>query len=274
MPAAEDALRLLEEHAYHADRVDWAVAAERVGEALARGASLGEALQPVFTALGDRHTFLRQADHGTPTAAHTVPDGHHGRTGYLRLPGFTGHHRSIAARRYVKAAWALLRAPCPRSWVLDLRGNRGGNLFPMLAAAGPLLGDGAGLAYVRRDGHRLTYRYARGAVYAGDRRLLSVRKPPADFAGAPLAVLTDGRTASSAEGVLVACFGRAAGVRVFGAPTAGVPTGNLTRTLPDGSTLGITTTLATDHLGRSYDGPLHPDEPGGTEATAAAWLRA
>ncbi|GAA1957926.1 S41 family peptidase [Amycolatopsis minnesotensis] len=275
MPApAEHVLRLLEAHAFYADRVDWTAAATGVAEALARGLSLDEALKPVFAALGDRHSSLRQAEGGTHTAASALPDGHQGRTGYLRLPGFTGDHRSSAAKRYVKAAWALLRPPCPRGWVLDLRGNRGGNLFPMLAAAGPLLGADARLAYLKRGGNRLTYRYARGTVYADDRRLLSVRRPPSDLPDAPLAVLTDARTASSAEGVLVACLGRAAGVRVFGAPTAGVPTGNVSHLLPDGSTLAITTSLATDRLGRSYDGPLPPDDPGGTEATAAAWLEA
>lgn len=69
------------------------------------------------------------------------------------------------------------------------------------------------------------------------------------------------RTASAAEGVVVAFAGRAR-TRSFGAATYGVPTGNVTYPLPDGFVLAITTSVATDRTGHSYDGPITPTHAG------------
>ncbi len=43
-------------------------------------------------------------------------------------------------------------------------------------------------------------------------------------------------------------------------PTAGIPTGIAPRTLTDGAVLGITEFEIADRTGRTYQGPLQPDE--------------
>ncbi len=76
-----------------------------------------------------------------------------------------------------------------------------------------------------------------------------------------MAVLVDGRTASSGEAVLISFLG-ARDVRTFGEPTAGYATANEGFTLPDGATLAITTALMADRTGRSYGNtPIAPDTP-------------
>lgn len=91
----------------------------------------------------------------------------------------------------------------------------------------------------------------------------------------PVAVLQGRQTASSGEGVLIALRGR--GAATFGAPTAGVPTGNQFEPLTDGSAINLTTTVGTEPSGTRYDNEIEPDtELSGTaddyREQAAAWI--
>jgi carboxyl-terminal processing protease len=83
-----------------------------------------------------------------------------------------------------------------------------------------------------------------------------------------VAVLTDGRTASSGEAVAVAFRGRP-GVLSYGAATYGFSTGNETVRLPDGALLRITSSRFADRTGLVYGGPLPVDVPAGDPLTAA-----
>ena len=76
----------------------------------------------------------------------------------------------------------------------------------------------------------------------------------------PVAVLTSGLTASSAEAVVVAFRGRAQS-RTFGAPTRGVPPANTQMRLEDGALLVVTIMLGVDRTGKAYDDSIAPDEP-------------
>jgi carboxyl-terminal processing protease len=187
------------------------------------------------------------------------------------MPGFASGPGTPAALTYVAAAWARLREqPRPAGWVLDLRGNSGGSIVPMVAGAGPLLGEGAWLSYRRRDGSTLPYRYSGGRVFVGGHQVLLAPDPPADDPDVPVAVLVDQRTASAAEGLLVA-FRRRSRTHSVGVATAGLPTGNARYELSDGSDLFITTSIAVDRGGRSSTVALEPDSAGGL-AEAQTWL--
>lgn len=271
---AAEAVLLLRGRAYFADRVDWPTTIQAVQRAIAEGAELAAALHLAFRALGDRHSFLRPAGAGcTQPVTASKPVGRQlaAEIGYLRLPGFPGGSRSPLKIDYVHAAWTLLRElRASTGWVLDLRGNGGGSIVPMLAAAGPLLGTGSWLSYQRRDGSLLAYQYAAGELFANDKRLLAAPGPPADASQLAVAVLSDGTTASAAEGVRVAFRGRAR-TRSLGTSTAGVPTGNAGFRLGDGSLLLIATSVAVDRFGRTYADALSPDQAGGI-AAARSWL--
>ena len=141
-------------------------------------------------------------------------------------------------------AWAWLREPPPAAgWVVNLRGNGGGSR---------------------------PYQYSAGEVRIGAHQLLVATDPPADTPELPVAVLINRRTASAAEGVLVAFQGRSR-TRSFGVTTAAVPTGNVCHRLADGSLLAITESVAVDRSGRTYAGALPADDAGGL-STASAWL--
>ena len=62
-------------------------------------------------------------------------------------------------------------------WIVDLRHNRGGNMWPMVAGLGPLLGEGRAGAFVDPDGGATWWGYQDNAsIYNGD-RLVTVASP-------------------------------------------------------------------------------------------------
>ncbi|MCI0394975.1 MAG: S41 family peptidase [Chloroflexi bacterium] len=184
-----------------------------------------------------------------------------GGIGYLELTRFTGEGE--AASQYaaeVQQLIAGLETTPVCGWVVDLRRNSGGNLWPMLLGAAPLLGAGWVGSLVDAEGT-----VTRWMLRPDDLRLdgqviveieegyrLAQPEPP-------VAVLTSRITGSAGEGVVVAFLGRE-NSRLFGEWTAGVASANRARELSDGALLFVTTAFFADTAGQVYDGKIVPDE--------------
>jgi carboxyl-terminal processing protease len=145
-------------------------------------------------------------------------------------------------------------------WVVDLRQNTGGNLWPMLAGLGPLLAEGELAASVYPDGRRVPVWYRDGQAGFGEYTQLRVSFPYRLRAAAPVAVLLGGATASSAE-VLAVAFRSREDTRSFGTPTRGLSAGNRTFPLADGASLVLTVAATSDAAGTVFVGPIAPDQP-------------
>ena len=167
-------------------------------------------------------------------------------------------------------------------WVVDLRGNSGGNMWPMLLGMGPLLGDAKGAdpvgMFLLAD-KRQPWAYREGAVWLDGKAVVGSRNTQYTLRhpGAPVAVLFGPRTASSGEASVLAFRGRAAS-RSFGQPSAGYSTSNTPQRLPDGSLLLLTGSVIADRNGVGDGNRLQPDVivAEGQDATTAAqaWLLA
>jgi carboxyl-terminal processing protease len=165
-----------------------------------------------------------------------LPSGY----GYIDVPGLVGSGGSFD-RDAIAAIQAIDTDPIC-GWIVDLRRNVGGNMWPMLHGVRPILGEG----------NPFTYRYGKGP-WSQD-PVYSLKEPrPA------IAVLTSRLTVSSGEFLTVAFRGPAT-TRTFGEATGGLSTGNMTYPLPDGAVLLVATSRATDRTGRVYDGPIVPDQ--------------
>src|SRR5690606_18359059 len=269
-------------NALHPGSDDWnQLAEELVGQH--GDASAPEAVHPdirtLLAALDDGHSFFipssraHQADTVGVATKPPVVERLDGGVGCVLRPGFVGQDqgegRSFSRR--ILDEMAGIASQASRGWIVDLRGNSGGNMWPMLAALQPLLGDGP-IGGVRdrqgrfHDWHR-------------------VRKPDdrdgqaLDLHDARVAILLGADTASSGEAVAVAFHGRP-GTRSFGQPTSGQSSSNATYRLPDGSRIALTTAVDVDRNGVVFGGSLHPDEvtgsrDGGDDPTldaARAWL--
>ncbi|GAA1641737.1 S41 family peptidase [Actinoplanes couchii] len=278
MDVARQALDLLEQRALNRRRVDW--------PALRRDlpADPHTAIRTAITALGDPHTFLLTAADlaeafGDEAVQNSLmPSGEivGERFALIRIPETPSVDE--ADLRYTRTGAALVRdldGQRPDGWIVDLRGNTGGNMYPMLTVLAPLLGDGVLGSFVDADGESAGQWILRDGVVHQDDEPLSPEPHPHRLAtaGPPIAVLTDGDTMSAGEATLIA-FRGLPDVRTFGAPTAGLATGNAAHELADGSMLVLTEVRESDRAGRLFGtDPIVPDEPAHDALQAAVtWL--
>jgi carboxyl-terminal processing protease len=272
------ALTLMREHSLNRAAIDWptlrAAALEQArGAVTAADAHL--AVRFAVRELGDRHSYLQSAAATRTLATTAVSNARTGsplsppqgrrlaeRLAYLRVPSFAGGtpQQQVDFAEALKNAIEANDGPQICGWVVDLRQNSGGNLWPMLAGVGPLLGEGQFAASVYPDGRRTPIWYRDGQAGFGDYTQLRLRAPYAATAGVPVAVLLGPATASSAE-VLAVAFRSRAATRSFGAPTRGLSAGNRTFPLTDGAALVLTVAATSDTTGQVYTGPIVPDEP-------------
>jgi carboxyl-terminal processing protease len=157
-----------------------------------------------------------------------------------------------------------LQADRPCGWLVDLRGNGGGNIWAMLAGIGPLIGDGLVGARIDHLGARTDWFYHDGA--AGERTgateepYAASTAPPVVVAGTPpVAILIDRETGSSGEGVALAFHGRP-GTRFLGETTFGAATSTFPFPLSDGAQIYLVTAVMVDREGHEYPTGIAPDE--------------
>ena len=296
----QSALAALESQHIHRASVDWP-ALKSEAYALARNAKTPAetypAIEHVIAALGEKHTVLYPApppapkpaapaaDESRPRAPFRMPEPTgeliEGRVGYLRIPAFAAPSDHPDADLFTAIGRRILlnhdrAGVC--GWMLDLRGNTGGNLWPMLEGLLPLLAPrvaaGPYLAF-DVDGKVSTVTMAQGRMVGeGVPPGPAYEVRPARHAAAPVAILIDGRTASSGEFVGLAFHGLP-GVRYFGETSADYLTVNNPVQLPDGAAIQMTVGYAVRRDGQRQTGPMVPDEatPGEQAREAALhWL--
>lgn len=285
-----EALSLMESRYLHSDQVPWpsvrAAALARIVNAKSPRDTY-PAIRHALADIHDRHSFLF-APHELERMAHPAPSTPAPRAyfskpfgrltdehlAYVLVPAHVGTGwgsvyflNDSSGREYAQALRTLLRdldAERPLGWVVDLRTNVGGNMWPMLDGLGPLLGEGRISAILmpqwdrRVDTWIVAGQASSGPPWFGG---LGLRRPETLLlrtASAPVAVLVGPRTASSGEAVAVAFRGRP-NTYFVGAPTAGLATSTMSLSLPDGAELLLAIGYLADRTGRQYEGPIAPD---------------
>jgi carboxyl-terminal processing protease len=292
----DSALYLMQSYSLQKHEVDWPWLREET-YARANGAAVPAqtyaALQRALETLNEHSFFIPPTTGvGGPTTGLWPPllgrsfEG--GRIGYIRTATFSGSDPDGHAQDYHDFIRENdTQATC--GWVVDLRGNPGGNMWPMLAGVGPILGEGSPGAFIDADGVRTPWYYANGVAGVernGSRLAASRAREPYRLhrPNPPVTVLTGVNTASAAEAVAIAFRGRP-DTRSFGLMTRGLPTANTSFDMPDGAVVVLTTSWETDRTGTRYEGRIEPDEtvigvtsgnPASDDALGAAlaWLNA
>ncbi|MER5530639.1 S41 family peptidase [Streptomyces sp. NPDC002677] len=265
------ALDIMEKNALIRHQVDWAeVRRHAFSQAGAAQQPSGtyNAIRSALWTVGDGHSSFfapkeaKEAAEVSPDSSFEGPKGRSlgNRIGYVSVPPVQGSDAMY--QRYVRQgreAVAKADRPGACGWVVDLRGNHGGNMWPMLAVAGPILGDGEVGMFVDSDGKTSPWTIHNGIPSEDGKPYNWGNGEPVATPHAPIAVLTDRTTASSGEAVAVA-FRGGLRTRSFGQATYGVPTGKNDHRLSDGAVLGLAEVKDADRTGRSYHGRIPPDE--------------
>ena len=270
----QDAVRQMDAGLY-AHGEAWDAARRSALAELERVTSFAEAddvLRVAVAVAGGHHsTVLPPRDRDGDASDELVPTvAVQGGVATAVVPEFTGG--AEAGRRYAETLADGLAGSGACGVVVDVRGNGGGDMGPMLAGLAPLLPEGVLGSFVvgdvvtdlRLDDGRFTGGGTPTRADSGGTAL-----------GVPVAVLTDGGTGSSAEQVVLA-FRGLEDARTFGEPTAGYASVNRSTTLFSGSTLVLTVGETRARTGELFgDAPIPPDEAtpaGDAAAHAARWL--
>jgi carboxyl-terminal processing protease len=146
-----------------------------------------------------------------------------------------------------------------KGWIVDLRGNFGGNMWPMLLSVEPLLGNGILGYFVDDNGNSEAWRIIEGKAYIEDQLVMETKiLSKQDLSNQFLAVLTDNQTASSGEAVAVA-FKLRENSKSFGQSTFGVSTGCVAHELSDGSVINLAESKFADRERTVFGKSIIPD---------------
>ena len=265
-------------HSVHQAEVDWRSLEDsvvaRAGDAQTPAgtwAALTGALRSV-----DAHSFLippaptmAAAGWTAPPAARPAPGRPVGRLldgqiALITVRSHSGLNRPAYVDSLQSAIGALDRAGAC-GWVVDLREDTGGNMWPMLAGVGPLLGAEVVGSFTNTP-PGAGWRYRGGRSWSGDSIPPAVpdgfgsgTAPRVANGTGPVALLTGRNTASSGEMILLAFLGRPH-VRSFGDSTAGYTSANTNVPLRDGATLVVTSAYPRDRQGHPHPLSVAPDE--------------
>ena len=242
------------------------------------------AIRVALQLLGDGHSFYRAAN-GTgifvPNRSCAPSVGSRPvlppNIGYVRVETFAGSGAEATAfATRLQSEIASADRDDLAGWIVDLRGNGGGNMWPMIAGVGPVLGEGVVGYFIDPVGTTISWAYREGASWAAGAAQERVGTPYRLRRERPrVAVLIDNAIASSGEATFIA-FRARPDTRSFGVPTCGLSTANSPFTLSDGAVLNLTVSVMADRTRTRYGDSIPPDEvvTDGSEAVnrAVAWL--
>lgn len=144
-------------------------------------------------------------------------------------------------------------------WIVDLRGNSGGNVYPMIQALLPFIRKGTLGYFEYKTGDRKAWKYNKSGLFVGDKKILKSNKKEYQLKNksSNTAILINNQTASSAE-MLSIIFKEMPNCKLIGDKTKGLTTGNKSIKMDKHSTLNLTTSRMLDKWG-VYNHRIAPD---------------
>ena len=276
-------LQLIQDNALNKDNVNWDNLKEQVYLKVAGAKTYDDLISAypfVFEQIDDHHGrfIFKQQSYGwkgnsQPQVNEYLRNAIKNRTqvhaekigkdiAYLSIPGNNdfGNKHLDSIGRSIKEAIAKIHDKNIKGWILDLRLNSGGNMYPMLAGLTQFLGEGKIGGFVtptyQPDGNWII---AKGAFYVD---LIKVSALPYSGypikADLPIVVLIGEKTASAGEMVAIATIGRPKSV-IIGETSAGYTTVNQGFKINSYAGLNLAVAYATDRNGKVYPKNLEPD---------------
>lgn len=273
MAYLDQALDLMQEHSINKASIDWDALRNRTYHRAYGAQTIPDTYQAIQYALADlgtNHSYLMtpeqvaQMEEGALVASIPGPEGKliAERLGYVYLPSWAGTRES--ADKHATAVQQIIRevdAGNPCGWILDLRMNSGGAMWPMLAGIGPILGDGVVGYAIAPDGSTDEFSYRDGQALLngevetgvlGESYVLNEQLPS-------VSILTGPSTCSSGEAIAIV-FRERPNTRSFGKATAGLSTGTMEIELSDGAWMILAHNTFADRTGHPYGSKVIPDE--------------
>lgn len=212
---------------------------------------------------GDNHSFLLKNEKAKKIASNNndikEPTGKYlgNNIGYVNVPGIMSINHSVCmdfASKIQSIIQSIDTLPI-NGWIVDLRENRGGNMYPMIVGLGPLVGEGVlGFFIGKNESYKSAWKYEHGEV-----GYLKINKPyKIKNENIKIAVLIGEKTASSGEMTTISFIGKS-NTKLFGQPSGGYTTANQGFKLSDGAYIYLATSYTADRNSKKYLSKINPD---------------
>jgi len=281
---------IMEKNSINRYKIDWVTFRSSVINKVPTAQTVADTYLGVMAALSflsDNHSsFTTPAGYkfmgSTPTAIQienieppTIPDD----VGYVRVTDYAGQTNDASAIVFASQIQNQIKQQdhsALKGWIVDLRNNLGGNMWPMLAGIGPILGEGIAGYFIDPDGNETSWGVENGASVMNGYPLTQLSNSYELLAPNPkVAVLLNSAVASSGEIIAVSFIGRE-NTKSFGSATRGLSTANSGFMLSDYAILNLTVSYQADRNKKKYGVPINPDMLSRKETIindALAWIK-
>jgi hypothetical protein len=260
-------------HSLYSDSINWVSLRKDIKD-ISKGLKTIEESYPLLNyilgklkAVGDNHSYILPKHINENRLASNIiessPEGRYleNNIGYIKIPGFNSGNE-ILETNFAEKIQGLIKYIDSENkitgWIVDLREDRGGNMYPMIAGLGPILGEDT-LGYFFSGSKKTAWFYSKKGSGEGSDIATKITNPYyIKNADAKIAVLIGSRTASSGEATAISFIGRS-NTKLFGTPSGGYTTGNAGFTLKDGSLLLLASSVEADRNMKKYPERIYPD---------------
>jgi carboxyl-terminal processing protease len=269
-PLLEEAVSVIESNSIMRDSINWDNFKKDVfkkAETVKTNEDRYKVIQFALKLLNDQHSFFikpnltfSEAFSGmsNPICTYKLIDNS---VGYINIPSCEGDCTIV--KKYVRQitnALIDLDKNQLSGWIIDLRTNEGGNMWPMVLGLSPLIGEGVFGYFVTPEKNYVPWSYRDGIVFNGkDTMMIQDMGCMVKSSNKKIAVLINQTTRSSGEAVAISFKGKNL-TRFFGCSTRGVSTANKGFTLSDGSCIVLTVSKMADRTKHVYGYQINPDE--------------
>jgi carboxyl-terminal processing protease len=280
----ERTLSLAQAYSVYSQSDDWQKLRQEVLEVSKNADNTNDllpAFQLIFRTLKDKHGFVQLDGHMIRNETDDAPKvdkalkraayGHNkeivsrqlpGLVAYIRVPGFNSldDDKLEEFNQQLQSQICKLTGEGSKNWIIDLRLNEGGNMFPMLGGLNQLLGDGQiGSSVYSGENEKIPWIIKNGNYYHGEGQMTtSGKKCNARLKVGKVAVLTGPLTASSGEAVAIALRGEQT-TKHFGEPTRGRTTGVTSYLVGKDLIFFFSASYYADRNGEVYKNGIRPD---------------
>lgn len=253
----------IEENSIKKEQINWTDLKTKVHDIGQDDKTIEDAQNTIRIALGllnDNHSMLishkkwKEMFSDTSTKKiQSISSSYENGIGYIKIPSFIGNDR--LCMQFAKTLQSCIKELDKNKlsgWIIDLRENGGGNMWPMLLGIGPLLGDGIAGYFVDNKNNYEKWGYSEGKTFA-EKLIVSSSDSVYHLKNTDkkIAVLIRNRTLSSGEAIAVA-FKGLPNSRFFGNKSGGLTTGNQGYVLSDSAVIYLTTSVYADRNKTQY----------------------
>lgn len=240
----DEALSLMKNHSLYAQRVDWEKATIQAYDEARNAKNKEQLFSPianVYKQLDDHHGWFQQYEDKikltdssaikryTPelyagwSKGPKVITAMIGNVAYVRIPGMNVYNQKQIdyCANWLLDSLGSLASKKPKSWIIDLRLNSGGNITPMMAPLAGFFNDGFLSCYLDRNNKPTETCEIRKGIFYNDTVHANLKRLPENWQKSRVAILVGPGTASSGEGVAYN-FKSRKNTKSFGQPTAGL----------------------------------------------------